>query len=372
MAGKRSKAPRWATVCMIAGALLMVVSGGGIVTTQVLVSRYAGAVKTEDLFGDEAAGEAERRASDIKGPLNILLVGIDPREPTTPPLADSIMVVHIPAGLKSAYILSIPRDTYVEIPAFPKAGIGTQHGKINGSMSMGSRVPGKAEPSAVQGFELLGKTVSKLTGIKRFDAGAIINFDGFKKVVDAMGGVDLYVDERTESEHLAPDGSRRPYRPRYRGDEHPYTGPKKVYEVGHHHLKGWEALDFVRQRYGLKGVDYGRQRHQQQFLKAMADQALSADMITDPVKLDKVLRAAGESLIFNGRGRSVVDYGFALKGIRPGEITTIKLSGGSHMPNGRYLGEQLKPGTEDLFKAIADDRVGEFLAQRPEFINRAR
>jgi polyisoprenyl-teichoic acid--peptidoglycan teichoic acid transferase len=367
-----SKAPRWATVCLVAGALLMVLSGGGLVTSQALVARYAGAVQTEDLFGDGTAGDTPAAASDVEGPLNLLLVGIDPREPTTPPLADSIMVVHIPKGLNGAYVFSIPRDTYVEIPAFPKAGYQGGHGKINGAMAMGSHVTGQQLPSAVQGFELLSKTITKLTGIRRFDAGAIINFEGFKKVVDAMGGVDLYVDERTRSEHLAPDGSRRPYRPRYRGDEHPYTGPQKVYEVGQHHLKGWEALDFIRQRYGLKGTDYGRQRHQQQFLKAMAEQALSADVVTNPVKLDKVLTAAGKSLTFNGRGRSVVDFAFALKGLRPGEITMIKLKGGGLMDGGRYQGEQLQAGTEELFAAVAQDRVGEFLLNHPEFINRTK
>ena len=372
MGRTKPKAPRWATVTLVAGALLMVVSGGGLVTSQALVARYAGAVQTEDLFGDEAAGDEQAGKSDIEGPLNILFVGIDPREPTTPPLADSIMVVHVPKGLDSAYVFSIPRDTYVEIPAFAKAGLAAQRGKINGSMAMGSRVQGQELPSTVQGFELLSKTVSKLTGIARFDAGAIVNFDGFKKVVDAMGGVDLYVDERTKSEHLAPDGSKRPYRPRHRGDEHPYTGPQKVYEVGQHHLKGWEALDFVRQRYGLKGTDYGRQRHQQQFLKAMAEQALSADVVTNPVKLDKVLTAAGRSLTFNGRGRTVLDYAFALKGLRPEQITTIKLSGGSYLENDRYLGEQLAPGTDALFAAINSDTIGEFLLNNPQFINRSK
>ena len=372
MAGSsKSKAPRWATVTLIAGALLMVVSGGGLVTSQALAARYAGAVQNEDLFGDAEAG-TEDLGSDIEGPLNFLLVGIDPREPTTPPLADSIMVVHVPKDMESAYVFSIPRDTYVEIPAFEKAGIGTQHGKINGAMAMGSRVPGKQLPSIVQGFELLSRTVSKLTGIERFDAGAIVNFDGFKKVVDALGGVDMYIDERTKSEHLAPDGSKRPYRPKYKGDEHPYVGPQKVYEVGQAHLEGWEALDFVRQRYGLKGTDYARQRHQQQFLKALADQALSADVVTNPVKLDKVLTAAGKSLTFSGRGRTVLDFAFALKSIRPEQITTIKLSGGSYMPNGRYLGEQLKPGTEELFASIRSDSIDEFLLNNPSFINRAK
>ena len=370
MAKKPRKSPVWAVVTIVFGGLLTVVGGGGAIASQTLAARYAGAVQTEDLFGDAGGVSEEEAKSDIKGPLNMLLVGIDPRKPETPPLADSIMVVHVPATLDKAYIFSVPRDTYVTIPAFAKSGTGEQRGKINGAMSIGSHVPGKPLPSATQGFELLSKTVSKLTGIKKFDAGAIINFDGFKKVVDAMGGIDIYVDERTESEHLQPNGKGRPYRPSSRGDEHPYVGPKKVYEVGNQHLVGWQALDFARQRYGLKGTDYARQRHQQQVLKAIAKKAASGDVVANPVKLDKVLTAAGKSLTFNGRGKSVLDYALALKGMRPDNITTIKLIGGTYSGGGsQYLGEQLVPATDDLFAAIRAEKVDEFLLSHPEFVN---
>jgi anionic cell wall polymer biosynthesis LytR-Cps2A-Psr (LCP) family protein len=91
------------------GALLTISSGAALVGTQVLVNRYAGAVATEDLLGEPAAGAATKKVSDIKGPLNILLVGIDPRKAETRPLADSIMVAHVPAGLKQVFLFSMPR-----------------------------------------------------------------------------------------------------------------------------------------------------------------------------------------------------------------------------------------------------------------------
>src|ERR1700710_104535 len=114
---KPATIPRWARVCVIMGAALMVVSGGLIVTSQALLARYEGAVTTEDLFGEGTKVEAK---SDIKGPINILLVGIDPREATQQPLADSIMIMHIPAGLDRGYLFSLPRDLLVDIPPFPK------------------------------------------------------------------------------------------------------------------------------------------------------------------------------------------------------------------------------------------------------------
>ncbi|GAA0801878.1 LCP family protein [Spirilliplanes yamanashiensis] len=367
--GGRQQSPRWARWCAILGVVLMVASGGTLVLQQVLVKRYAGAVKTDDLFGDQAAAASTGKVETVttkslKGPLNVLLVGVDPRDASQEPRSDSIIIAHIPSGLDSAYLFSIPRDTVVDIPAFPKAGYYGGRGKINGAMANGSRRPGRT-PSVAQGFELLSKTVSAYTGIKRFDAGAIIDFSGFKKIVDAMGGVTMTIDQRVRSEHLQPDGSPRhlPYPGAH------YTGPQMVYEKGTHHLNGWQALDLVRQRYGLKNGDYDRQKHQQQFLKAMAAQALSADVVTNPIKLDQVLRAAGQSLTFNGRGNSVVDFAFALKGLRGDDITMVRLKGGGIGTGSNYRGERLEPISQDFFAAVQADTVATFLAAHPELIN---
>ncbi|WP_091090155.1 LCP family protein [Micromonospora nigra] len=360
--------PWWARVCTVFGAVLMLLSGAVLVGAEALVARYEGAVGKADLFGDQAAGASDR-TSDIKGPLNILLVGIDPRNADTPPLADAIMVLHVPAEMDRAYLFSMPRDLYVEIPGFAKADFDGGTDKLNAAMSYGSRVPGQ-QPDAARGFELLATTVQNETGIERFDAGAIINFSGFKKIVDAMGGVTMKIEREVRSEHREPDGTHRKGNPNGDG----YIGPQAVYPKGEQHLSGWQALDYVRQRYPENGVpdgDYGRQRHQQQFVKAMAGQALSADVVTNPIKLDRVLRAAGESLIFNGRGHSVVDYGLALKNIRPSNIQMVKLPGGSLIENGEYLGERFDPAVEDFFAALENDQLDLFLLEHPKFASKA-
>jgi LCP family protein required for cell wall assembly len=364
------RTPRWAKLCAIIGAVLVVLSGGSLVTGELLLARYEGAVGNADLFGDQAGAAAKPKASTLKGPLTVLLVGIDPRanQPNEPPRSDSIIVLNVPAGLDRAYLFSVPRDLVVNIPAFPKANFAGSTEKINAAMAYGSRVPGQAKPDPARGFELLSKTVSAYTGIQRFDAGAIINFTGFKKIVDAMGGVDLYVDEKTKSEHLQPDGSGRTGNPNGQG----YIGPQKVYTVGKHHLAGWEALDYVRQRHGLVGSDYARQRHQQQFIKAMVDQAFSADVVTNPIKLDRVLRAAGQSLTFSGRGRGVLDWALALKNIRSSSLTTVKLAGSGVTQNGQYKGERLAPIAQEFFASVRNETVDTFLANHPEMINTSK
>ncbi|WBB79474.1 LCP family protein [Micromonospora sp. WMMD882] len=358
--------PRWARICTVFGTVLLMLSGAVLVGYEALLSRYEGAVGRGDLFGDKAAGAQERR-NDIKGPLNILLVGVDPRKPTDAPLADSIMIMHLPAELDRAYLFSMPRDLRVEIPAFPKSGYDGGPDRLNAAMSYGSRVPGR-NPDQNTGFELLAKTLQKETGIARFDAGAIINFSGFLKIVDAMGGVEMYVEREVKSEHRKPDGTHRELRPGGGG----YLGPQAVYPKGTHRLEGWQALDYVRQRYPKNGVpdgDYGRQRHQQQFVKAMVNQAFSADVVTNPIKLDRVLRAAGQSLVFSGRGNSISDFAFALKGIRPDSITLVKLPAEGIGTGSGYRGERFLPEADDFFASLRNGTVDAFMLEHPDFRN---
>ncbi|MEU4422632.1 LCP family protein [Actinoplanes sp. NPDC024001] len=345
----------------------MVTSGGVLVTGQTVIAKYTGAVDAGPVrIGDSDSEEA----ADIKGPLNILLAGIDPRGTKTAPLSDSIIVAHVPASMDQVYLFSLPRDLYVEIPAFEKNGFRGTSSKINAAMTFGSSV-GNGKYDEKQGFQLLAKTVTKLTGIKEFDAGAIVNFGGFKDIVEAMGGVTMTIDQNVKSEHLQPNGKPRPKRAGCdSGCEHPYIGPQKLYKKGTYHLKAWEALDYVRQRYGLPNGDYDRQRHQQQFVKAMAKQAMSKDVVTNPSKLLKVLDAAGDSLTFFGEGHSVVDWGLALRGVSTDDMTLVKLPGGAYQPNGKYLGEQLAPSTEEFFKALKEDRVAAFLLDNPEYVSK--
>jgi anionic cell wall polymer biosynthesis LytR-Cps2A-Psr (LCP) family protein len=347
----------------------MLTSGGALVAKEMLLARYEGAVTEADLFGDQAVAAPQRR-SDIKGPLNILLVGIDPRasEPNWIPRADSVVILSVPASMDRGYLYSLPRDLLVDVPAFPKANYNGGRDRLAHSMFFGAQVPGQEKPDAARGFELLAKTVSGYTGIKRFDAGAIINFTGFKKIVDAMGGVTMYLDMDVESIHLQPNGKHR--KPSGTGGDGAdgYVGPRKKYKKGNRHLQGWEALDYVRQRY-IPGGDYARQRHQQQFIRAMANQALSKDVVTNPIKMDQVIRAAGGALIFNGRGNSVVDFGFALRNIRSESIVMVKLPGGSVIENGKYRGEELQPVAQDFFAAVRAGTVDEFMLPRPELIN---
>jgi polyisoprenyl-teichoic acid--peptidoglycan teichoic acid transferase len=370
--------PPWWRRPRLIGLLIGVVvllAGGGVAAAYSLQSRYD--VPSADLFGSSAPGQSPSASpsatpgppagSDIKGPLNFLIVGIDTREsiPTWQPHADAVMVMHVSKNLDQAYLTSLPRDLLVDIPAFSKARFSGQRTKLTHAMSYGSRVPGTSIPNTAQGFQLLAKTVSNYTGIARFDAGAVLSFSGMRKLVDAIGGVDLYVDQRVASIHLRPDGKGRTRGASSTG----YVGPQKVYPKGMNHLNGWQALDFTRQRYGLPSGDYDRQRHQRQLIKALIGQVLNRDLVTDPIKLDGVLRALGKTLTFDGRGRKITEYAYALRNVQPSSMVLVGLPGRGVGSGGGYRGEQLDAVAKSYFAAVRSDTVDAFLRTHPKLVN---
>ncbi|MET7805896.1 LCP family protein [Micromonospora chersina] len=298
--------------------------------------------------------------ADLKGPLNLLLVGVDTRVsvPGWEPHADAVLVLHVPAGLGRAYLFSLPRDLVVDIPAYPKAGYPGGRTKLTHAMSYGSRVPGdKAHPSTAQGYELLRTTVSRYTGL-RIDAGAVITFGGFDKLVDTLGGVDLYVDQRVASIHRRPDGR---YRDRSGST---YTGPQMVYQPGNRHLTGWQALDYARQRY-TAGGDYTRQRHQQQLIRALARKILDQGLARDPDRVEQVVAALGKTLVYVGGGRRLVDFAYALGGLPAERFVLVGLPGDAVGSGGSYRGEQLLPVGRDFLAALRGGDADAYLAAHP-------
>src|SRR5436190_556667 len=116
--------------------------------------------------------------------------------------ADSIMIMHVPVTHDRAYLVSIPRDTYVEIPAYSngKKTYRGGHDKINSAFAWGGDGLGGLD-GRKKGFILLQQTIKRNYNID-FQAGAIVDFAGFQEVVTVLGGVDMYIDEKTTSIHV--------------------------------------------------------------------------------------------------------------------------------------------------------------------------
>ena len=356
---------------------------GWIVAAVVLVLLLGGAglalgrlVSDDDPGADPAPAAASAAApaspsppagSDIQGPLNILLVGIDTRVsvPDWQPHADAVLLLHVPAGLRSGYLYSLPRDLLVDVPAFDRAGFRGGRMKLTESMSRGAKVAGSTRADPSQGFDLLAATVSAYTGIKTFDAGAILTFTGFSRLTDALGGVTLTIDQKVVSFTSRPDGKPRTLRPGGGG----YVGPQATYLPGTRRLVGWQALDYARQRY-TAGGDYTRQRHHRQLIKALLGEVVRQDLTADPAKLQSVLGALGDTLTVDDAGRTPVELAYALRGLRPEAMTLVGLPGGSVGRGGGYRGEELRAPGREFLAAVAANRVQPFLREHPELVNR--
>jgi anionic cell wall polymer biosynthesis LytR-Cps2A-Psr (LCP) family protein len=164
------------------------------------------------------------------------------------------------------------------------------------------------------------------------------------------------------SQHRRPDGAHRPG-----GAGGGYVGPQMVYEPGRRYLSGWQALDYARQRY-TSGGDYARQRHQQQLIKAIVRRLLSQELARDPDRLDQVLRRLNQAFTFEGRGRRVVDFAFALSGLDANAITLVALPGSPIGSGESYRGEQLAPVGRQFIAELRAGRVDAFLAANPKLV----
>jgi LCP family protein required for cell wall assembly len=374
----RRKDPLWAKLLVIFGAILMLASGTVIIGQRLIFAAATGSINQTDLL--DPNGQPQHVS--INGAKNILLVGIDSRPNQNPSdlvRADSIMIMHIPATHDRAYLVSIPRDTYVEIPAYDNGKIPWKggHDKINAAFAEGGNGLTDLE-ARKKGFALLQQTIKRAYHLD-FQAGAIVDFAGFQEVVSVLGGVDMCIDERTPSIHIGYDAKTGKQKPPAWIDSntkaHPIAGVNpKVYDVGCRHLAAWEALDFVRQREWIPDGDYGRQRHQQQFIKAVVKGILSSKVLSDPGKLGKVLDVVGKAMTVDGGGIPLEDWIFAMRGISTSSIMTIKTNAGqfqnTYFP-GYGEAESLNETSLQLLDAVRTDTVDDFVLNHTDWVSQS-
>jgi LCP family protein required for cell wall assembly len=228
------------------------------------------ALDTEDALGTDRPDKVVDQGEPLD-PLNILLLGSDTREGLdnskiggdTPGLSDTTILLHLSANRQRAYGVSLPRDAMVERPDCVTEDGGTDPG----GLSMFNAAYGVGGPACTQ------RTVEQLTGI-HIDHFVVVDFAGFKHMVDALGGVEVCVPEEVND---------------YVGNIHLPAG---TFEAD-----GDQALDYVRVRHGISNNgDIGRMKRQQAFLASMSNKAISAGTLANPVKLYNFLDAATESL----------------------------------------------------------------------------
>jgi LCP family protein required for cell wall assembly len=377
----RRRDPLWAKLIILFGALLLLVSGGVVTLVKVTENRVNNSVHKVEVpaINNDANGNAKH--ASVTGPKNILLVGIDPRDNTDQPSdnktdgirSDSIIILHVNDAHDQAYLVSIPRDTKVSIPA--KTGPGTKYdkttGKINAAFAEGS--DGVTGDAAKQGgLEMLAETIRADFNIS-FDAAAVVDFSGFEGVVDYIGGVDMYVDEDVKSIHIGVNSKGQTVTPGMRQSPdlmrvYSIPGVTPVeYTVGWHHFAGWQALDYSRQRHVLANGDgdYGRQRHQQQLLKAIFKK-VATNYLNSP-KLPGLISKVGGTMTIADGGISLTDWVWAMRGIGQDSLVTMKTNGGQFNDIGSGY-EQLNDTSLAMLEAVRTDTMATFATQHQDWV----
>jgi LCP family protein required for cell wall assembly len=292
-------------------AVVLVVVGGYAAYSYF---RFVNGVKHVD-----AISQSNKPSSDADGTdQNILLVGDDHRPDNASQAelnqlgttadggstnTDTMMVLHIPADGRSATLISLPRDSWVDVPG---------HGmnKLNSAFSMGG---GNSNPAG--GAQLLIQTVQNLTGLT-IDHYVRVSLLGFYDIANALGPIQVCLNNAVND---------------------PYS--QANFPAGVSTLDAHQALAFVRQRHGLPRGDLDRVVRQQYFLSVEAHKFLSAGTLLNPGKLTSVLDAVSGSLETDP-GLNFLSLAAQLQGLTGGKIqsATIPISG---TPTIRVNGQSL-------------------------------
>lgn len=328
----------WRTTALIAGVALLLVSVGTIATGWALSNHYERNVKRADLLGNVPATVKRTTSGQdggtIVGPLNFLVLGSDSRlaDPsvgadTVGQRSDTIILVHVTADLSHAYVVSIPRDSYVEIPAG-----GTWPGgknKINAAFAYG-------------GAPLAAQTIYDLTD-SPLDGAVVVDFNSVRTLVNAVGGIRVCTTYPVRSIHT-----------------------DRVWPAGCNHMSGDSAQDFMRQRYSVPGSDFGRIHDQQLVLEALLTKAISGGTLTNPMRFNAFLKAATGAITVD-QSMDVMSLALALRHLRTADFTFATVphtSSSLQTPYGTAV-KLDEAGTKAMFNAVNSDQLAEYLATQP-------
>ncbi|AOP45537.1 LCP family protein [Streptomyces lydicus] len=273
--------------------------------------------------------------------LNFLVVGTDGRDKLTGEekrryhlggapchCTDTLMLVHLSADRDRASVVSLPRDSYAEVPAHTDAVTGRlrpQHAiKLNAAYAEG-------------GPNLTVRTVEHMTGV-HIDHYLEVDFTSFMRSVDAVGGVEIC--------------TVRPLRDSYTGLRLP---------VGKSQLNGGQALQYVRSRHIDGSADLGRMQRQQRFLAALIHKITSSGVLMNPIRFKDVADTMLKSVrADSGFGANdLVDLGQAMRGFTPSssEFTSVPLGNLAQPVPGVGSTVRWDPvAAPRLFRAIREDR----------------
>ncbi|APU40550.1 LCP family protein [Streptomyces sp. TN58] len=318
----------------LAAGLSVAVLGSGAVGHAVMTGLDTG-IERVDPFKD-----MKNRPQAGHG-LNFLLVGTDGRDRISPEekreyrlggapcrCTDTIMLVHLSADRERASVVSLPRDSYAEVPAHRDQVTGKAHKphpvRLNAAYAEG-------------GPNLTVRTVENMTRVK-IDHYLEVDFTSFMKTVDAMGGVEICTAKTMRD---------------------PSTGLDLV--PGTHRLTGGQALQYVRSRHVDGASDLGRMQRQQRFVASLIEQATGSGVLLNPVKFKELSSTLlGSVRADRGFGaEQMLALGQAMRDFTPSssEFASVPIGNPSFRVKG--IGSTVKwdePKAAKLFEALRQDR----------------
>ncbi len=234
--------------------------------------------------------------------------------------SDTIMLLHVNAARDAAYVVSVPRDTWVSIPGHGDA-------RINAAFSLG-------------GPELYLRTMEKFTGLE-IDHLAILDWSGFAGLTDAIGGVEVTIRETVVD-----------------------TRHDITWEAGTHTLRGEEAVMYVRMRHGLTAGDVDRIHRQQNFIRAVLDQMISRRALANPLTFSATVRSFAGLLTLDDRFDNDELWNLALtsRNLRPADMVFVTVPFERHATiDGQSAVIADRRATSRLFDAVRDDRLDRYV-----------
>lgn len=330
--GRQRAAGPAAAILKFTAAALAVVLVSGAAVVGYAVWDIASSVKP----GVALIGETEGPPPDIgsfEGGLNLLLVGSDSGEGDPSygrrgeTLNDVTILLHISADHTNATVVSFPRDLFVRIPSCPRE---------NGNGSWGAQSSAKINVAlAYGGLACVVQTVTDLTGLN-IPFAAKIEFNGVIEMSNAIGGVTVCVASPIRDGQIGFN-----------------------LDAGQQSLEGWNALMFLRSRYGVNGgTDLGRISNQQVFMSALVRQVKDKQTLTDPLKVYGLAKAAVDNMEVSNSLRNpltLASIALALKDIPAEHIQLIQYPGRFGNSNGLGGVLPIQDSANQLFAAIASD-----------------
>ena len=339
---------RSALAVLMAGVLFVASTGGFLYAR--LTAQFADRVVDINAYVSDDQNKATPDSFEGRA-VNILVVGTDSRngasgnigagdEDEVPGLRnDSTMVIHVSADRSRVQVVSIPRDTLVDIPSCKHRDGSTSdpmsNEMFNNAMFYGAD-GGNTDEDIAPGIACVKATVEKMSGMP-IDAFMVVNFAGFINMIDALGGIWFNIPERIEDESAS-----------------------LFIDAGCWKLDGTQSLAYMRSRKGQgDGSDISRIGRQQQLISAMLREIQSKDYVTDSGALLTFLQAAIASVnVSSNLGDARADLTLLLNVLSKTEraniqFVTMPVEEPSWDPNRRIASE---PMARNVWNALKNDQ----------------